>query len=50
MQHEEFTAVTRSILRMIETVIDGKSHAVEMAVTVLLAEGHLMIEDVPGVG
>jgi len=50
MQREEFSAVTRSILRMIETVIDGKAHAVEMAVTVLLAEGHLLIEDVPGVG
>ncbi|MEO5535955.1 MAG: MoxR family ATPase [Pseudolysinimonas sp.] len=34
----------------IETVIDGKRQAVETAVTVLLAEGHLLMEDVPGVG
>ena len=31
-------------------MIDGKSEAVKLALTVLLAEGHLLIEDVPGVG
>lgn len=50
MPHDEFYAKTREILRTIETVIDGKRDAVEMALTVLLAEGHLLIEDVPGVG
>ena len=50
MLHDEFYARTREILRMIETVIDGKRTAIEMALTVLLAEGHLLIEDVPGVG
>ncbi|MBG6053646.1 MoxR-like ATPase [Salinibacterium sp. CAN_S4] len=50
MPHDEFYAKTREILRTIETVIDGKRNAVEMALTVLLAEGHLLIEDVPGVG
>ena len=34
----------------VETVIDGKREAVEIATTVLLAEGHLLVEDVPGVG
>lgn len=34
----------------VETVIDGKREAVETALTVLLAEGHLLLEDVPGVG
>jgi MoxR-like ATPase len=34
----------------VEQVIEGKSEAVRLAVTVLLAEGHLLIEDVPGVG
>jgi MoxR-like ATPase len=33
-----------------ETVIEGKSDVVRTALTVLLAEGHLLIEDVPGVG
>jgi MoxR-like ATPase len=38
------------ITAAVETVIEGKSEAVRLAVTVLLAEGHLLIEDVPGVG
>jgi MoxR-like ATPase len=40
----------RRILRSLETVIDGKPEVSAMALTVLLAEGHLLIEDVPGVG
>ena len=46
----EFAATSRAILSSIESVIDGKRDAVEMALIVLLAEGHLLIEDVPGVG
>src|SRR3712207_2932065 len=34
----------------IEQVIEGKSATVRLALAVLLAEGHLLIEDVPGVG
>ena len=34
----------------IEQVIEGKPEAGRLALTVLLAEGHLLIEDVPGVG
>src|ERR1700683_3256062 len=34
----------------IESVIDGKADAVRLALIALLAEGHLLIEDVPGVG
>jgi MoxR-like ATPase len=34
----------------IEQVIEGKHNAVRLGLTVLLAEGHLLIEDVPGVG
>ena len=43
-------AVTARIRERVETVIEGKPEAVRLAVTVLLAEGHLLIEDVPGVG
>src|SRR5450759_563632 len=39
-----------SVGRAIESVIEGKSGAVRLALTVLLAEGHVLIEDVPGVG
>jgi MoxR-like ATPase len=34
----------------IEQVIEGKHSSVMLGLTVLLAEGHLLIEDVPGVG
>ena len=32
----------------INTVIEGKPEVVRTAVTVLLAQGHLLLEDVPG--
>ncbi len=34
----------------IATVIEGKAEAIDMALAVLLGGGHLLIEDVPGVG
>jgi MoxR-like ATPase len=34
----------------VETVIDGKTDVVRTSLIVLLAEGHLLLEDVPGVG
>jgi MoxR-like ATPase len=39
-----------SLQKRIESVIKGKSKAVKMAVVTLLGRGHLLIEDVPGVG
>ncbi|MDF2434706.1 MAG: MoxR-like ATPase [Mucilaginibacter sp.] len=50
MTADDFYRHSSEILRSIQTVIDGKRDAVQMALTVLLAEGHLLIEDVPGVG
>jgi MoxR-like ATPase len=41
-----FDAVTANISR----VVQGKMEPIELAVMCLLAEGHLLIEDVPGVG
>ena len=38
------------MLRAIETVIDGKAAVIRTALVVLFSEGHLLIEDVPGVG
>ena len=40
----------RNVADQIETVIVGKRPAVEMALTAFLAGGHLLIEDIPGVG
>src|SRR5438093_10496294 len=34
----------------IERVIKGQPHAIELAIVCMLARGHLLIEDVPGVG
>jgi MoxR-like ATPase len=45
-----FHDISTRILRSIETVIDGKPDAARLALTVLLAQGHLLLEDVPGVG
>ena len=40
----------RRVIENIEHVIVGKRTAIEMAVIGLLSQGHLLIEDVPGVG
>ncbi|MFF2656668.1 AAA family ATPase [Kitasatospora sp. NPDC058032] len=46
----ELAAVVDRVRANIESVIEGKPEAVRIALTVLLAEGHLLLEDVPGVG
>jgi MoxR-like ATPase len=45
----EVSAVARQLISNVEKVIVGKHEQVTLAVAVLLAEGHLLIEDVPGV-
>jgi len=40
----------RKLQHAIETIVRGKSGPVKLALVALLAEGHLLIEDVPGVG
>jgi MoxR-like ATPase len=47
---EDFAAATNAIVHSIERVIEGKTATVRLALAVMLAEGHLLIEDVPGVG
>jgi MoxR-like ATPase len=47
---EELVGTARQVGTAVESVIDGKAEAVRLALIVLLAEGHLLIEDVPGVG
>jgi MoxR-like ATPase len=46
----EVRAEVRKISDAMTSVIEGKPDVVRTAITVLLAEGHLLIEDVPGVG
>jgi hypothetical protein len=45
-----FAGLFDAIVSNIEQVIHGKTEAVELAIMCMLAEGHLLIEDVPGVG
>src|SRR5512143_3753022 len=43
-------AVAQKLIENIERVIVGKHDTVQLAVSGLLCQGHLLIEDVPGVG
>jgi MoxR-like ATPase len=45
----EVSEIARLLISNVEKVIVGKHEQVVLAVAVLLAEGHLLIEDVPGV-
>lgn len=44
------TAVARRLVDNIGLALAGKREVAELAVTCLLAHGHLLVEDVPGVG
>jgi MoxR-like ATPase len=50
MDTTEAAARIRKMIDQAETVIVGKRGAVETAVVALLCNGHLLIEDIPGVG
>ncbi len=43
-------SVANRIIENVQRVIIGKDHEVRMTLVALLCEGHLLIEDVPGVG
>jgi MoxR-like ATPase len=43
-------ALAAGLIEHVERVVIGKRHVVELAVTTLLAGGHLLVEDVPGLG
>jgi MoxR-like ATPase len=45
-----FANLFQAISGNIERVIHGKLGAIQQAVMCLVAEGHLLVEDVPGVG
>ena len=47
---DELVDVAKQVSAAVQTVISGKPGPVRLALTVLLAEGHVLIEDVPGVG
>ncbi|MEW6585539.1 MAG: MoxR family ATPase [Nitrospirota bacterium] len=43
-------AALKLLRQRIESVIRGKTQAVKMAIVTLLGKGHLLLEDVPGIG
>ncbi len=47
---EEAGRIARAIQANVEKVIEGKTEAVRLAVATLIARGHALLEDVPGVG
>ncbi len=47
---QDVVDVMGRVRKGIESVIEGKRSSVDLALVVLLAEGHLLVEDVPGVG
>ena len=42
--------ITTSILKSINSVIAGKEAVVEKVLMAILSSGHVLLEDVPGVG
>lgn len=47
---ETFSTLFRAIVDNIETVIRGKHDVVQLAVLALISEGHVLLEDSPGLG
>ncbi|WP_322777977.1 MoxR family ATPase [Frankia sp. Cas4] len=46
----DFAAAFQAVVDNVELVVRGKTEAVSLALTCLFAGGHLLIEDVPGLG
>ena len=47
---DELLSLSNRLIENIALVVLGKSEVIRLAVVALLAEGHILIEDVPGVG
>ncbi len=50
MKKELVKQLIKKLVENVEKVIKGKSKAVEMSILCFLSSGHLLIEDLPGVG
>ncbi|WP_062381001.1 AAA family ATPase [Demequina pelophila] len=50
-EHTQWCESTfRALVDNVEQAVVGKRHVVELAFTTMIAEGHLLLEDVPGTG
>src|SRR5690348_2263427 len=47
---DELSSILNRLTENIGSVVLGKPEVIKLAVVALLAEGHVLIEDVPGVG
>lgn len=47
---QQVAGLVNRVLTNVEKVIVGKRHVAELVLTALLCEGHVLLEDVPGVG
>src|SRR5262245_1844312 len=47
---DELMSILNRLLENVGSVVLGKPEVIKLAVVALLAEGHILIEDVPGVG
>ena len=50
MTIDRVATLAESVIENVEKVIVGKRQAIELAMVALFCEGHVLIEDVPGVG
>jgi MoxR-like ATPase len=50
MEQSQARDVAKRIIDNVKKVIIGKDWAIELAVTALLSQGHILIKDIPGVG
>lgn len=49
-RNETFSTLFRAIVDNIETIIRGKHDVVQLAVLAMVAQGHILLEDSPGMG
>lgn len=50
MDLQQMKSIADGIRANVEKVIVGKSHVIELVLAAMLAEGHVLLEDVPGTG
>jgi len=50
LSNEQYQGLLSHTAKSISTIILGKSHQIQLALSCLLSGGHLLIEDLPGVG
>jgi MoxR-like ATPase len=49
-QAEQFAATFEALASAVDTVVLGKPEVVRLALTAMFAQGHILLEDVPGTG